>query len=182
MLYSIFKICDFIRKICYWNYFSVIFFSMEFIVLHAKVTRCSLGPQHSAGVLLEGLLQWGEQQARSCQESAGLEGHYSTMSNKKSRAGPMRVMVVKVRCRPGITRWVRRDESYSISSENLSPQRNFRISQVRHCITVFKLQSFTLIISWNLPPKPVSAWRNFYFRKYFMICFCSLFRNQHPKK
>lgn len=158
---------------------------MEFIVLHAMITQCYLGPELSAGALLEEL-QWGEQRVRSCQGSAGLKGHHSSMSNKKSRAGVMRLMVVRIRCRPGIARWVHRDESCSISNQKVSPQRNLRISQVRYFITVFKLQSFILIISWNSPPKPVSALQNFCFRKCFIMCFCCLFsatvpRNQHPK-
>lgn len=139
----------FINKICYWHYFSAIFFPMKFIVLHTKFTQCCLGPELSAGVLQEGLQQ-GEQWARRCQGSAGLEGHHSAMSNMKGRAVAMRVMTVRVSCRPGIARWVPRADSCSLSSQNLSPQRNFRISQVRHFSTVFKLQSFILIISCNL--------------------------------
>lgn len=61
-----------------------------------------------------------------------------------------------------LARRVPRVHSCSLSSQNLSSQRNFRISQVRQFITEFKPQSFILITSCNLPPKPVSALQNFF--------------------
>lgn len=73
---------------------------------------------------------------------------------------------------------VHRDEPCLMSSQKVSPQRNFRISQVEQFITVFKLQPFILIISWNLPLKSASSLLNF--RKYllmwflsFIYCYCS---------
>lgn len=77
---------------------------------------------------------------------------------------------------------VHRDEPCLMSSQKASPQRSFRVSQIEEFITVFKLQPFILIISWNLPLKSASSLQNFDFRKYllmwvlsfiFIYCYCS---------